>query len=79
MRVGPLEIEADCVWWEARLIVELDSREYHDIDSAFESDRARDRVLMVHDWRCTRVTPRHLERDERQLARDLRELLRRAA
>jgi hypothetical protein len=76
MRIGALEIEADCVWWDARLIVELDSREYHDTDSAFESDRARDRVLLVHGWRCTRVTPRHLKRDGRQLARDLRELLR---
>jgi very-short-patch-repair endonuclease len=79
MRIGALEIEADCVWWDARLIVELDSREYHDTASAFQSDRARDRVLMVHGWRCTRVTPRHLERDAHQLARDLRALLRMAA
>jgi predicted transcriptional regulator of viral defense system len=77
MRVGPIDIEADCLWAEQRLIVELDSRTFHDTDSAFENDRARDRTLKVHGWTVVRVTWRHLEKEERQLARDLRALLRR--
>jgi hypothetical protein len=76
MGVGPIEIEADCLWAEQRLIVELDSRTFHDTDSAFENDRARDRTLKVHGWTVVRVTWRHLEKEERQLARDLRGLLR---
>ena len=75
MRVGPIEIEADCLWAERRLIVELDGRAFHDTDGAFESDRARDRTLKVHGWTVIRVTWRQLERDERQLERHLRALL----
>lgn len=79
LRIGPLDIEADCVWVQERVIVELDSRAFHDTDTAFESDRARDRALAVHGWTVIRITWRQLERDELQLARDLRELLRRDA
>lgn len=75
MRIGALEIEADCVWFEQRVVVELDSREFHDTGSAFEGDRARDRAVTVHGWRSLRVTSRQLDRDEPQLARDLRALL----
>jgi very-short-patch-repair endonuclease len=75
LRIGPLEIEADCVWPDRRLIVELDGRGFYDTGSAFETDRARDRALAVHGWRCVRVTARHLEREELQLVRDLRALL----
>jgi very-short-patch-repair endonuclease len=75
MRVGPTEIEADCLWADQRLIVELDGRAFHDTDSAFEYDRARDRTLKVHGWTVFRVTWRHLEREEQQLARDLRAML----
>ncbi len=75
LQIGPLRIEADCVWPEHRLIVELDGRTFHDTDSAFETDRARDRMLAVHGWRCIRVTARDVDRDELQLARDLRTLL----
>jgi very-short-patch-repair endonuclease len=75
MRIGILEIEADCVWPDQRLIVELDGRAFHDTASAFESDRARDRALAVHGWTVIRVTWRQLEREEAQLARDLGQLL----
>ena len=76
MRVGGLEIEADCVWPEARVIVELDGRAFHDTATAFEADRARDRALAAHGWIVVRVTWRQLQRDSLQLARDLRALLR---
>jgi very-short-patch-repair endonuclease len=75
MTIGALEIEADCVWHEQRLIVELDGRAFHDTAAAFESDRARDRALAVHGWTVIRVTWRQLKREERQLARDLRAML----
>jgi hypothetical protein len=37
--------EVDCAWPGQRLIVELDSRTFHDVPDAFEADRARDRRL----------------------------------
>jgi very-short-patch-repair endonuclease len=79
MRVGASAIEADCVWPESRVIVELDSRTFHETPTAFERDRARDRALAAHGWTTIRVTWRQLHRDELQLARDLRSLLRRTA
>jgi very-short-patch-repair endonuclease len=75
MQVGGLELEADCVWPESRVIVELDSRQFHDNAVAFEQDRARDRALAAHGWTVIRVTWRQLQRDAVQLARDLRALL----
>ena len=65
--------EVDAYWPHARLIVELDSREWHDTARAFEEDRARDfdhvegedRVLRLT-WR--RLTPRTAQRLHRLLA-----------
>jgi very-short-patch-repair endonuclease len=69
-------IEADCVWEEQRLIVELDGRATHDTAKAFELDRARDRALSVAGWRVIRVTWRQLQDDPEGLAAALRALLR---
>jgi predicted transcriptional regulator of viral defense system len=68
-------IEADCLWREARLIVELDSRSAHDTSSRFDSDRERDRLLAVAGWRVVRVTWAHLRDAPARLAADLRALL----
>jgi hypothetical protein len=65
----------DCLWRSARLIVELDGRATHDIPTAFERDRARDRRLSVEDWRVIRVTWRQLHLETRALAEDLRTML----
>ena len=56
MRIGELEIEADCVWREHRLIAELDHRGTHADRKAFESDRRRDRTLQAFRWRAVRIT-----------------------
>jgi very-short-patch-repair endonuclease len=66
--------ERDCLWRHAGLVVELDSREYHDDDEAFDTDRRRDRALLVAGWKVVRVTWRHLLEEERELADDLRRL-----
>ena len=62
-------IEADCVWREQRLIIELDGRAAHQTTSRFHADRLRDRKLDLAKWTVWRVTARHLD-DE--LERDLR-------
>jgi very-short-patch-repair endonuclease len=73
--VGGDWLECDCVWRAQRQIVELDGRAVHSTATAFERDRARDRVLQVAGWRVIRVTWRHLRDQPEVLASDLRKLL----
>ena len=68
-------VEADCVWRNSRLIVELDGRAVHDTAAAFERDRARDRALGAAGWRVVRITWRQLTGEARELAEDLRAML----
>lgn len=46
----------DCLWREARLVVELDGRAYHDGRTARDADRRRDNRLMAQGWRVLRFT-----------------------
>lgn len=68
-------LSPDCMWPEQRLLVELDSREVHATDRAFEGDRKRDRMLLVEGWRSARVTWRQLRDEPDEVAADLREAL----
>jgi very-short-patch-repair endonuclease len=68
-------ISVDCLWPEERLIVELDGRATHGTAKAFESDRERDRILLVDGWRVVRVTWRQLRDREAAIAVDLRSAL----
>lgn len=75
LSLGTERIVADCLWPDAALLVELDSRSWHDAREAFESDRRRDRrVAAVLGLRTVRVTSRQLRSDE--VAQDLAALLR---
>lgn len=67
--------EIDALWRPQRLAVELDSREVHDTDDGFESDRERDRILLAEGWRTTRITWRQLRDRPAAVSEDLRLLL----
>jgi hypothetical protein len=67
--------EIDALWRPQRLAAELDGRETHGTDDAFESDRERDRTLLAEGWRTTRITWRQLQDKQAMLAADLRMLL----
>jgi hypothetical protein len=69
-------LRPDCIWPERRLLAELDGRDVHSTEKAFESDRQRDRVLLVEGWRSTRITWRQLRDERDEIAADLRDLLR---
>jgi Protein of unknown function (DUF559) len=69
-------IEADCLWAEQRVIVELDGRAAHGTRRAFERDRERDRLLQVDGWRVVRITWRQLRDDAPAVLADLGSLLR---
>jgi very-short-patch-repair endonuclease len=75
MKIGDQRIVADCVWIEQRVIVELDGAAAHTRRTSFESDRKRDRRLLVAGWRPTRVTWWRLARDANVLERELPALL----
>jgi hypothetical protein len=72
IEVNGFRIEADCVWGEPRLIVELDGHATHSTRAAYEHDRARDRRLVAAGWRVMRVTWRQLHDQPEALAHDLR-------
>jgi very-short-patch-repair endonuclease len=75
MQIAGNPIEADCLWREQRVIIELDGRDGHDSTPAFESDRSRDLALTAAGWRPGRVTSRRLRFDADALAKELRVLL----
>lgn len=67
--------EADCLWPDQRVIVELDGRAVHATARAFERDRSRDRILLAEGYRSSRVTWRALRDEPVAVLADLRSLL----
>jgi very-short-patch-repair endonuclease len=65
----------DCVWPQARLVVEVDSYGFHKSRSQFEKDRRRDARLIVAGYQVLRVTQRRVELEPRELIADLIALL----
>jgi very-short-patch-repair endonuclease len=67
--------EVDALWPDARLIIELDSWEFHAHRAAFETDRNRDTDHMLAGYRTIRVTHRRLSDEPTRLATQIRALL----
>jgi predicted transcriptional regulator of viral defense system len=67
--------EVDALWPGARLIVELDSWEFHAHRNAFETDRSRDTDHLLAGYRTIRVTHRRLSLEPDRLAAQIRALL----
>ena len=63
------------MWRRAKLVVELDGREAHRTEAAFEEDRARDRALIAAGWSPMRVTWAHLHGAPDTLEREIRDAL----
>jgi len=74
--VTVLDREVDGLWPAAKLVVELDSWEFHSHRAAFESDRARDPKFLLAGYRTIRVTHRRLDREAKTLATEILGLLR---
>ena len=75
LRVGGHTLEVDCLWREARLVVELDGREAHSTDTAFQDDRARDRILIAARWWPMRITWEQLHMEPDALETDIRSII----
>jgi predicted transcriptional regulator of viral defense system len=67
--------QADFLWRRDRLIVEADSRRFHDTDSAFVKDRKREQQLQLARWRVSRCTWEEVEQEPRRLAITIQGLL----
>ena len=77
--VGDDRFQPDFLWRDARLIMEADSRRFHDTDSAFLNDRRREQRLQLASWRVSHCTWSEIEREPRRLAETIRGLLARPA
>ena len=60
-----------------RLVIEVDSREYHTSEDAYESDRRRDRRLAVSEYEVIRVTYRQVMFEWDEVVADILALIRR--
>lgn len=67
--------EVDVLWPTARLIVELDSWDFHAHRAAFEHDRNRDTEHLLAGYRTIRITHRRLDEEPHRLASQIRALL----
>ncbi len=73
--VSILDHEVDAYWPARRLVVEMDSWEFHSHRAAFESDRARDAKMQAAGYRVVRFTSRRLDAEPAKIANELRRLL----
>ncbi len=71
--------EVDVLWRDQRVVVELDSWEYHGNRWAFERDRARDARLQLAGYTVLRITWRQLVDQPAAVAAMLNQALDRAA
>jgi len=67
-------LEVDMFWPQWRLVVELDSRRFHDNPWALERDRRRDTILRTARCEILRVTHRRLTREPDGVIADIRAL-----
>jgi len=68
--------EVDAVYREQRLVIELDSRQFHTTTRAFEQDRDRDADLLHAGFPTVRITDHRLKHHATTEAQRLREILR---
>jgi very-short-patch-repair endonuclease len=75
LHVSGRRLKPDFLWRDAGLIVEADSRRFHDTDSAFQHDRQREQLLQLAGWRVSRCTWEQVEREPQRLAQTIQALL----
>lgn len=75
VQAGPKSYEVDCLWPQARQIVELDGWEGHGTRTAFREDRARDRRMRVAGYGVTRIAWSQLDDEPEAIATDLHAML----
>ena len=67
--------EVDMHWPGTKLIVELDTWDYHGTSSAFETDRERDAYLALKEYIVIRITAHRMDTDPAGVAATIQRLL----
>ncbi len=75
LRVGGRMQRPDFLWRDAGLILEADSRTYHDTDSAFQVDRKREQRFQLAGWQVSHCTWEQIFQAPGALAETVRGLL----
>ena len=75
VHLAHVSYEVDCLWPDAKLVVELDGRGAHLTAAAFEVDRMRDADLAVAGYRVIRITWRRLRESAAEIVEQLAALL----
>lgn len=75
IEAGDRRFRPDFLWREERLILEADSRRFHDTDVAFVDDRRRGLMLQVAGWRVSHFAWEQVESEPETLAESVRSLL----
>jgi predicted transcriptional regulator of viral defense system len=75
LEVNGRTLKPDFLWRDQRLILEADSRQFHDTDIAFVDDRRREQRLQVAGWRVSHCTWEQVEFEPQALAETVRQLL----
>ena len=75
LRIGKGVLKPDFLWRDAGLIVETDSRQFHDTGRAFLDDRRREQRLQLAGWRVSHCTWWEIEHEPQRLAGTIRGLL----
>jgi very-short-patch-repair endonuclease len=75
LTIGGKRLEPDFLWRDAGLIVEADSRTFHDTYSAFSDDRKREQQLQLAGWRVSRCTWAQIQHEPRSLSETIHALL----
>ena len=68
--------EVDAVYREQKLVIELDSRQFHTTPHAFETDRDRDADLLNAGFSTLRITDHRLKEQQAKEAQRLKTILR---
>jgi very-short-patch-repair endonuclease len=66
----------DFVWQQAKVVVEIDSRTFHNTAKAFEQDRLRGNEVTLAGWTHLRFTRRRVVHRHKDVQRDLTKALR---
>ena len=75
MRIGGRTQKPDFLWRDAGLILEADSRTYHDTYSAFQVDRKREQGFQLAGWAVSHCTWEQIFREPAALLNIVRGLL----
>lgn len=73
--ISILDHEVDAYWPAHRLVVEMDSWEFHAHRAAFEHNRARDAAMQAAGYRVIRLTHRQLKTEAPRITTQLRKML----